>query len=405
MINSITRVTALAVAACACVLQANSLEAIDSANSNTSIALDTVTITASSEEQLTSLRPAQEMDADALERSRASSLGDTLSQQPGIQNAGFGSAVGRPVIRGMSGGRVAILQDGLEATDASSVSPDHAVAVETDHATKIEVLRGPAVLIYSADSAGGVVNVSGVTLSPGDVSDTGISLGYDTVSTGRFAALSHKQTSERWGWHVGASERRTEDYRVPSDAGEVHREDDGSFEAHDAESKYLDNSDIEYQRQIIAGGSYFGDSSVTSFNIGYLASKFGLPGHSHEEHEEHEEEEGDEEHEEHEEGEARVDLERLRLALNYNVDAPFAWASRWDTRISWTDYEHSEGHEEAGHEEHEEEEAEEEEHEQEHGMTTFSKTAWNLRTELQTVEKAGRQHVFFLLYTSDAADE
>ena len=394
MINSITRVTALAVAACACVLQANSLEAIDSANSNTSIALDTVTITASSEEQLTSLRPAQEMDADALERSRASSLGDTLSQQPGIQNAGFGSAVGRPVIRGMSGGRVAILQDGLEAADASSVSPDHAVAVETDHATKIEVLRGPAALIYSADSAGGVVNVSGVTLSPGDVSDTGINLGYDTVSTGRFAALSHKQTSERWGWHVGASERRTEDYRVPSDAGEVHREDDGSIEAHDAESKYLDNSDIEYQRQIIAGGSYFGDSSVTSFNIGYLASKFGLPGHSHEEHEEHEEEEGDEEHEEHEEGEARVDLERLRLALNYNVDAPFAWASRWDTRISWTDYEHSEGHEEAGHEEHEEEEAEEEEHEQEHGMTTFSKTAWNLRTELQTVEKAGRQHVF-----------
>ena len=91
---------------------------------------------------------------------------------------------------------------------------------------------------------------------------------------------------------------------------------------------------------------------------------------------------------------SRVDLERLRLALNYNVDAPFAWASRWDTRISWTDYEHSEGHEEAGHEEHEEEEAEEEEHEQEHGMTTFSKTAWNLRTELQTVEKAGRQHVF-----------
>ena len=85
MINSITRVTALAVAACACVLQANSLEAVDAANSNTSIALDTVTITASSEEQLTSLRPAQKMDADALERSRASSLGDTLSQQPGIQ--------------------------------------------------------------------------------------------------------------------------------------------------------------------------------------------------------------------------------------------------------------------------------------------------------------------------------
>ena len=152
MINSITRVTALAVAACACAFQANSLEAIGSDNSDTSIALDTVTITASSEEQLTSLRPAQEMDADALERSRASSLGDTLSQQPGIQNAGFGSAVGRPVIRGMSGGRVAILQDGLEAADASSVSPDHAVAVETDHATKIEVLRGPAALIYSADS-------------------------------------------------------------------------------------------------------------------------------------------------------------------------------------------------------------------------------------------------------------
>lgn len=413
MINSKTRVTALAVAMCAYIgtsagayagtyagTYASETQA-DSASG--AIALETLTVTASRDAQPSSLSAAQTLSDEALEESRSLSLGDTLSQQPGIQNAGFGSAVGRPVIRGMSGGRVTILQDGLEAADASSASPDHAVAVETDHAAKIEVLRGPAALIYSAD-AGGIVNVSGKTLSRDDPDKTNIRLGYDTVNTGRFGAINHSQTSERWGWHVGLSERRTEDYQVPTGAGEVHREEDGSIVEHKAGAKYLDNSDIEYQRQITAGTSYFGDASVTSFNVGYLASKFGLPGHEHKE--EHEEDiteavleaegheaEGHEEEGHEEEGEARVNLERLRLAFDYNHTAPFSWASSWDTRLAWTDYQHSEGHEEADHEEADHEEPELEGVEEEHGMTTFSKTAWNLRSQFQTVERNGRQHV------------
>lgn len=389
MINSKKRVTALTVALCAYAGAYSGVYAsaaqVDSATD--SIALETVTVTAPNNSQPSSLSASQMLSNDALEDSRSASLGDTLSQQPGIQNAGFGSAVGRPVIRGMSGERVTILQDGLEAVDASSASPDHAVAVESDHATKIEVLRGPAALIYSAD-AGGIVNVSGQTQTLDDPDKTSIRLGYDTVNTGRFGAIDHSRVSGRWGWQVGASERRSEDYQVPSGAGEVHREEDGSIFEHKADAKYLDNSDIEYQRQITAGTSYFGDTSVTTFNVGYLASKFGLPGHGHDdEHATDVHEEG--EHEE--EGEARVNLERLRFTLDYNHKAPFSWASTWDTRLAWTDYQHSEGHEEEHHEDEAEEEGVEE---HEHGMTTFSKTAWNLRTQLQTVEHNGRQQVF-----------
>ena len=100
------------------------------------VELEVIHVTASPVKDATSepLQPVAVINEEELKRAQAASLGETLSQQAGIQNAGFGAAVGRPVVRGLGGGRLKILQDGLEAVDASSISPDHAVATETDHA-------------------------------------------------------------------------------------------------------------------------------------------------------------------------------------------------------------------------------------------------------------------------------
>ncbi|HBS41626.1 MAG TPA: hypothetical protein DEA26_03020 [Oceanospirillales bacterium] len=357
------------------------------------VELEVIHVTASPDKDGSApLQPVEVMNEEDLKRAQASSLGETLGQQPGIQNSGFGASVGRPVVRGLGGGRLKILQDGMEAVDASSISPDHAVAAETDHAHQVEVLRGPATLMYGGGAIGGVVNVVGQ--NHGDVDEqTRLRAGYETANTGRFFAADTNQREGNWGWNLGLSERRTEDYRIPDDAGEVHVEDDGSVVHHEAESDYLDNSDIEYQRQGTAGVRYFGRGTETAVNVGYLSSKFGLPGHSHEE--EHEDEGAEEEHTDEEahgeEGEARVNLDSYRVGFEHIHSDPFDGAREWKTLLSYTDYEHSEGHEGEAHEEEdhaEEEEGHDEEHE-EHGMTTFSKKVWTLRSELAFEPVAG----------------
>ena len=87
------------------------------------------------------------------------SLGATLENQPGIASRSFGPAPARPVVRGLDGDRVLILQDGQRLGDLSSQSGDHGVNVNLAAATRIEVVRGPATLLYGANAIGGLVNI------------------------------------------------------------------------------------------------------------------------------------------------------------------------------------------------------------------------------------------------------
>lgn len=85
-------------------------------------------------------------------------LGDYLNDLPNVASASYGAAVGRPVVKGMSSYRVKILQNDLEASDLSAMSQDHAVGLNAKSAGRIELLKGPASLLYGAH-AGGVVRV------------------------------------------------------------------------------------------------------------------------------------------------------------------------------------------------------------------------------------------------------
>src|SRR5690606_10327380 len=96
---------------------------------------------------------------DALVRRRAATLGDTLAGLPGVQSSGFGPGVGRPVIRGLDGPRVRVLSDGADLLHASVSSPDHASTGGPQLLERIEVLKGPATLMYGGGAIGGVVNL------------------------------------------------------------------------------------------------------------------------------------------------------------------------------------------------------------------------------------------------------
>ncbi|MDZ7824859.1 MAG: Plug domain-containing protein [Gammaproteobacteria bacterium] len=107
-------------------------------------------------------QPVTILSGEALARRLAPSLGETVDGQPGIHSSYFGPAVGRPVIRGLSGPRVKVLEDGIAAMDASTTSGDHATSVEPFLADRIEILKGPATVLYGSGAIGGVVNaVSG----------------------------------------------------------------------------------------------------------------------------------------------------------------------------------------------------------------------------------------------------
>ena len=104
-------------------------------------------------------KPADVLAGKRLDENRAASLGETVASVPGVQSSNFGPGVGRPVIRGMDGPRVAVLSGGLSSQDVSTVSQDHAPAVEPFLADQIEVLKGPSTLLYGSGAIGGAVNV------------------------------------------------------------------------------------------------------------------------------------------------------------------------------------------------------------------------------------------------------
>lgn len=96
---------------------------------------------------------------DDLETAPPAGLGDALANVPGLRSSSFGPGASRPIIRGQSGPRVLVLQNGVGLVDASTLSPDHAVAADPSTSQRIEILRGPSTLAYGGSAIGGVVNV------------------------------------------------------------------------------------------------------------------------------------------------------------------------------------------------------------------------------------------------------
>jgi iron complex outermembrane receptor protein len=149
------------------------------------------------------------------------SLGETLQNEPGVASRSFGPASARPVIRGLDGDRVLVLQDGQRLGDLSSQSGDHGVPINPAAAQRIEVVRGPATLLYGANAIGGLVNV--ITDEIPRDKQMGAS-GNFTFDVGTAAMEGGAAGDVHWGngtfaLHVGGSGRRSDDVDTP--AGEI----------------------------------------------------------------------------------------------------------------------------------------------------------------------------------------
>ncbi|MCY4076838.1 MAG: TonB-dependent receptor, partial [Acidobacteria bacterium] len=181
-----------------------------------------VTVTASpvgTETALEAFNAVSTLEVFDVARESAGSLADVLRSEPGIAVRSFGPGADRPIIRGFDGDRVLILEDGIRTGDLSGESGDHGVAVDPNGAERIEIVRGPAALLYGSNAVGGLVNVitphAGYreSLFEGTRGQFSADLGSANAQAGANAALQHARNGVYY-W-AGGGTRRTEDYSTP----------------------------------------------------------------------------------------------------------------------------------------------------------------------------------------------
>lgn len=162
-------------------------------------------------------QPASVLSGDALVRRRAGTLGETLDGLPGVAGSGFGPQANRPVIRGLDGDRIRLLDNGGATIDASNLSFDHAAAIDPLVAERIEVLRGPAALLYGGNATGGVVNTidNRIPRSPLDGLGGRAEIRLGGAAQERAGVAVVEGGAGGWSWHVDAAGRRSDDLRTP----------------------------------------------------------------------------------------------------------------------------------------------------------------------------------------------
>ncbi len=278
---------------------------------------------------LASAQPVTVMAGDSLRERQAHTLGETLSKEPGINATHFAGVASSPIIRGLDGPRVKITQNGLDSADVSRGSPDHAVTTETSVAQQIEILRGPATLLYGSGAIGGVVNVVDNRIAQDFVggSEGFFGMNLNTASNLKDATVGFTADQNNMVWHADAFARRSEDYRVPSftntDGERIDR----------IENSFIDAEGLNLGVSYILDNGYFGVS------YGRLQQQYGIPGHDHDHgHDDH----GHDDHGLDEHGEPFADLWQNRFQVHGGWNDPMAGIKNIELRYGYTDYSHSE---------------------------------------------------------------
>ena len=278
--------------------------------------------------------PITVLQGEALRRNLANTLGETLENSPGLTNASFGPGVGQPVIRGQQGPRVKVLQNGTSAADASNVSADHAVSAEPILADSIEVIRGPATLLYGNGAIGGVVNIVDNRI-PSSVPETTSFIAetrYDTASEQELVVGRIDGGFGRLAYHLDGLYRDWNDIDIPGKAIDESAVA-APGESIETTNGYVANSD-GLTRSGTAGLSLVFDQGHVGLAYNRLENEYGIPpgAHSHEE--------GEDEEEEEEEIRLDVESDRYDLASEWRGNHRALQVLRF--KLSYTDYQHQE---------------------------------------------------------------
>ena len=225
------------------------------------------------------LIPSKIVAGDELQNKLGNTLGATLANELGVSATGFGAGSSRPVIRGLDGPRVQVLQNGLSVGDVSSISPDHAVASPIQNARQIEILRGAAALMYGSGSSGGLVNVVNDRIHtnlPTEVSGAA-NTSYDTVSNGRAASGVIDAAVGNIALHLDTAINNNNNYRFPGNSaldGNTNWAIPGIQGVN-----YTGKLPYSFtnQNNLGLGASYIGAQAYTGISVERMNHNYGIP--------------------------------------------------------------------------------------------------------------------------------
>ncbi len=223
-------------------------------------------------------QPVTVLSGDELDMKATSSLGDTLALEPGITSSSFGPGAARPVIRGLDGGRIRVLENGVGSNDLSASSPDHAVTIDSSLVDKIEVVRGPASLLYGTSAVGGIVNTFDSRIPeylPDAPAEGTAEARGDSASRTRTGLMSVTAPVGKVALHVDALASKSDDYHIPGYArtGELRATDPIDYPEPQGTLSWS-----ETQTDVLTGGgSYIFDKGYIGASYNDYKTIYGVP--------------------------------------------------------------------------------------------------------------------------------
>lgn len=266
-------------------------------------------------------------------------LGDTLGQQPGVGSSGFTPGASRPIIRGQSENRVRVLNNGTEVFDVSNLSPDHAPSVSTLLSQSVEVVRGPATILYGSGAIGGVVNVSDNLIpveQPASPVSGEVGARFDSTDLERSGAIALTISPfQHLVLHAEGSWIQTDDRQIPGFALDERiralltpeqRQNDG-FGGNpfgEVPNTFVKTKDFGF------GGSYVWDKGYVGVSYSRFLSEYGVPDNP----------EADDPTLP--PSRVHLDVRKDQYNLRSSVLDPIPWFSVGNLKFVYTDYKHDE---------------------------------------------------------------
>jgi iron complex outermembrane receptor protein len=292
-------------------------------------ALDEIIVTAPLQDKKSdSPVPVTVLSDDELRMKTGHSIGDTLKNELGISSQSFGPGVGTPVIRGQAGPRVRVLSNGIGSNDVSAISPDHATSVEPLLAERIEVLRGPATLLYGSGAMGGVVNVIDNRI-PGRQFDklvgAALEQRFDSTSDETSTTMKVEGGKDNIAYHLDGFYRHRNNLDIGGSGIDTAKVaiTDPSLEIVDNPKGFLNNTGAEAISGS-AGLSWIGAPGFAGVSINNLNNNYAIAPDGT----------GDET--------VRIAMRQTKYDFKSELNNPFRFAKSLRTRLGYTDYQHTE---------------------------------------------------------------
>jgi len=251
----------------------------EKAESDSTIELETMEVIGT--DQSSNLSPKESiLKGKALRLQQSDTLGKTLESELGVSNASFGPGVGIPVIRGLTGSRVRFMQNGIGTHDASTISPDHAVAIEPLFAEEINIVRGPETIRYGGGAIGGIVDVNDYRIPerlPANLLEGSVASRYDTNGDGNNSAFKLDLGKNLLAMRVGGFFRSRSDTEIPDqaiDAAAIEKQFDLT-DIRNSEGN-IPNTDSESSGGSV-GASWLGDTAMAGMSVSYIDNRYGIP--------------------------------------------------------------------------------------------------------------------------------